>query len=277
MNVIDITEQKKIALDILIFFADFCKQKSLKYFLAYGTLIGAIRHKGFIPWDDDIDIVMPRKDYEFLIHNFPEHPYYKIMSNDINPHYGKLFAVINDIRTVKKEKLSRKRSVGTVCVNIDIFPIDFLPDSPTEQIELLSKVRQIENKLACLTYAFGRGRTLQSTIKKNIGICIFRLLELLDITSTQKLAEQHQKLLRSYHNTATAGCVANTGFNGIKEFMPRKCFEEQIDVSFEEHTFNAPKEYDLILRTIYGDYMQLPPVEKRVSHHSNICYWKDNI
>lgn len=274
MKTIDIPEQKNLALDILIYFDSFCREHNLKYFLAYGTLIGAIRHKGYIPWDDDIDVLMPRRDYEYLLEKCSQHPYYKIMSNRTNRNYGKLFAVLNDTRTVKQERLTRKKVIGTVCVNIDIFPVDFLPDDVNEQKLLLKRVRNIENRLACLTYAYGTGRTILSTIRKNIGIYIYRTLETLGLVSTSKLVEQHKKLLNAYSDTNTAGCVANTGFNGIKEFMPVKCFQDQIDVEFEGHIFKAPKEYDLMLRTIYGDYMKLPPEEQRIAHHETLCYWK---
>lgn len=276
MKYIDTAEQKQIALDILIEFAKFCDEHSLKYFLAYGTLIGAVRHKGYIPWDDDIDVLMPRKDYEWFIHNFKGHPYYKVMANEINPNYGKLFAVLNDTRTVKTEKLTRKRCVGTVCVNIDIFPVDYLPDNYDEQIELLRKVRSIENKLACLTYAYGGGRTFLTTIRKNIGIFIYRMLETFNIVTTRKLARQHRRLLSQYSGTNTAGCFANTGFDGMQEVMPLKCFQDQIDMEFEGRMFKVPKEYDLMLTTYFGDYMQLPPEEERGSNHTNRCYWKED-
>ncbi len=275
MKYIDTPEQKRIALDILVEFAKFCEAHSLKYFLTYGTLIGAVRHKGYIPWDDDIDVWMPRKDYETFIHSFQGHPYYEVMANEINPNYGKLFAVLNDTRTVKTEKLTRKRCEGTVCVNIDIFPVDYLPDNPDEQIELLKKVKSIENKLACLTYAYGKGRTFLSTIRKNLGIFIYRSLDTCRIVTTRKLARQHRRLLGQYSDTNTAGCFANTGFNGMEEVMPLKYFQDRIEMEFEGHILKVPKEYDYILRHIYGDYMQLPPESERVSIHSNICYWKD--
>lgn len=161
-----------------------------------------------------------------------------------------------------------------MCVNIDIFPVDYLPDNPDEQIELLRKVKSIENKLACLTYAYGRGRTFMSTIRKNIGIFIYRTLDTFNIITTRKLVRQHRRLLGQYSGTNTAGCFANTGFNGMEEVMPLKCFQDQIEMEFEGHILKVPKEYDYILRHIYGEYMQLPPESERVSVHSNVCYWK---
>lgn len=275
MNFISIEEQKRIALDILLTFAEFCEKHKLRYFLGYGTLLGAVRHKGFIPWDDDIDVVMPRVDYEKLMLIFKGHPYYKAMNIDIDPNYGKLFGVINDTRTKKIERLTRRKCNDTVCVNIDIFPIDYLPDNSDDQQELLSKIRSIENKIACLTYSFGKGRNVLTTIRKNIGIALLRLMSLFNIITIKKLKRQHTNLLSKYNKeNKTAGSVTNTGFYGIKEFMPKEYFEDAILMEFEGHKLRCPKEFDKILSHIYGNYMELPPIEKRISHHENNCVWK---
>lgn len=276
MKTIDISEQKKITLDILLKFSSFCEEHNLKYILAYGTLLGAVRHRGFIPWDDDIDVMMPRSDYQKLLRIFPQDDTYQIVDNSINPLYAKSFAVINNIKTKKAETLIRKRFQDSVCVNIDIFPVDCLPDEVNEQKKLLSSIRKIELELACISYAFGRGRSFLSTIKKNLGILYYRCLELLHSTSLKKIITKHNILMQSYDGSSnTMGCLANTGHNGIKEFLPSICFEETIPMEFEGNIFKVPKEYDLYLSKIYGNYMQLPPEDQRVSIHSNKCYWID--
>lgn len=274
MKEIGIDEEKQIALGVLVAFAEFCEKNNLKYILAYGTLLGAIRHKGYIPWDDDIDIMMPREDYERALVLFPEHPYLKMMDISVNPCYGKFFGCLNDTRTIKRESLTRKRCNGTVSVNIDIFPVDNLPDDRLEQKALLQKIRKLETAMACLTYRYGKGRTPLSTIKKNLGILCYRTLELCGITTIEKLNKRHHLLLNAVgDNTYTAGSLTNTGFNGIKEFLPKDVFEETILVDFEGYKLRAPKNYHTMLSHIYGDYMELPPIDKRVSHHENNCYW----
>lgn len=274
MKGISIEEEKQIALDILVAFAEFCEKNGLRYILAYGTLLGAIRHKGYIPWDDDIDIMMPRDDYNKAIALFPSHQYLKMMDISIDSNYGKFFGCLNDTRTIKIENLTRKRCHGTVSVNIDIFPVDSLPDERSAQESLLARIRKLENEMACLTYRFGKGRTPLSTIKKNLGILCYRSLELLGIKTIEKLSQQHRELLNSVKSdTRTAGTLTNTGFNGIKEFLPKSLFEDTIFVDFEGHKFRAPKYYDMMLSSIYGNYMELPPIEKRISHHENNCFW----
>lgn len=272
---IDLNTQKKLSKDILLFFDQVCREKKIKYYLAYGTLLGAVRHNGFIPWDDDIDVMMPRADYERLFAEFPEHPYYKVMNIKVNPDYGRLYGVINDIRTVKQEKLLRRRSNKTMAVNIDIFPLDSLPDNEVEQIDLLKKVRKIENKLACLTYAYGKGQTFFSTIKKNIAIAVMRTLETIGIVSIPKLYAKHSKLLQSSPQSSNViGMLASTRVSGMKAFLSKTYFDEIIELDFENHKFLAPKGYDGILSQLYGNYMELPPKEKRITHHSSICNFK---
>lgn len=276
MRYIDISEQKEIALEILLRFSSFCEEHNLKYILAYGTLLGAVRHKGFIPWDDDIDVMMPREDYQKLINIFPQDDTYQIMDNTINTRYPKSFAVLNNIKTKKSEKLIRKKFQDTVCINIDIFPVDVLPDILDEQKKLLYSIRKTELELACISYAFGRGRNILSTIKKNLGIFYFRSLESLRIVTLKKIIRKHSTLMQSYNGSSnTMGCLANTGHNGINEFLPAKCFNETISIEFEGYRFKAPKEYDLYLKSIYGDYMKLPPENQRVTIHDNSCYWRD--
>lgn len=132
MKEIYFQEQKLIALEILKFVHRFCRDNNLRMFLSYGTLLGAIRHKGFIPWDDDVDIMMPRKDYEILLKSFPEHPRYKLQCIKNDPKYTKAFATINDIRTFKEEYTIRNKFNKNLCINIDIFPFDTFPDDNQE-------------------------------------------------------------------------------------------------------------------------------------------------
>lgn len=274
MRKISLKEQKELSLDILVYFDSICREKGLRYFLGYGTLLGAVRHKGYIPWDDDIDVMMPRKDFEKLLKVFPEHSYYKINYNTIDPLYGKSFAVINDTRTIKVEKLLREKCKKSICVNIDIFPLDVMPDSFEKQKQIFAAAENIDRKLACLTYAYGSGRTIFSTIKKNLGILFYRIGECLGLTSIRKVVNENINLMKSYNkdNNNTIASLTYIGRFGLTAFMPKKCFDENIQLEFEGRSFYAPKDFDEVLTHLYGDYMTLPPAEKRVQHSSD-CYW----
>lgn len=125
MRNISFEEMKKVELEILSFFADFCETHNLRYFLAYGTLIGAIRHKGFIPWDDDVDIQMPREDYDILISLFNignDSPYRLISPLEKQSCYT--IVKIIDTRTIKIENGIKNDPLG---IDIDIFPLDGIP------------------------------------------------------------------------------------------------------------------------------------------------------
>ena len=129
MKEISFEESKKLELDILLAVADFCNKNNLTYFLAYGTLIGAIRHKGFIPWDDDIDIQMPREDYNKFIETF-SHERYKTIAPG-TPLSKHSFVKVIDTETVKIEA-HKKYKKGFLGVDIDIFPLDGTPSDENE-------------------------------------------------------------------------------------------------------------------------------------------------
>lgn len=275
MERIDLRTQKQLAFQILQYLDTVCRAKHLTYYIAYGTLIGAVRHKGYIPWDDDIDVMMSRKDYDALIREFPEHPYYKIVDNSIDPNYCKSFAVINDTRTIKVENLLRKKCQKSVSINIDIFPYDPMPDDKKEQQILIDKIRKVENRLACISYAYGNGRNIFTTIRKNIGIFIYRFQEFLGLTSITKIINEHNRLMKSYTDikSNTVACLANTGYSGIKEYLPKEDFDKAVELEFEGVMLLAPIGFDDILKKIYGDYMTPPPASDRQLHNST-CYWK---
>ena len=132
MKRISFEEAKRVELDILLHVAKFCDEHGLRYFLAYGTLIGAVRHKGFIPWDDDIDIQMPREDYEKLLELYPkentDEKYFLLAPEMKGAHHP--YAKIIDTRTVKKELGAKKNN--PLGVDIDVFPLDGQPDGDKE-------------------------------------------------------------------------------------------------------------------------------------------------
>ena len=267
MKKISFEESKKIELDILLAIADFCDKNNLTYFLAYGTLIGAIRHKGFIPWDDDIDIQMPREDYNTFVSTF-EHEYLKAISPD-TPMSNHSFVKVIDTRTVKIEPCL-KYSAGFLGIDVDIFPIDGAPDNEDEYNKWYDKLFDLYNEFCISIQCFSI-----SNIKHSIKLMILKLLRH-GSKKTSFYLEEAKKLheLYPYQQCEYVASVESC-FNSRKNRVPKKYFSESVDVEFEGHIFHAPICYDKILRTIYGDYMQLPPKNKQVTHHLNKVYWKD--
>ena len=259
-------EAQKIELEILTAFAEYCKTNGLRYFLAYGTLIGAVRHQGFIPWDNDVDVVMPRPDYERLISLTQDQPIAEHLHVlDYRKERTFPFAKVVDTRTVCKEHfLVTEENMG---IYIDIFPMDGMPDSPSEQKKIFRKNR-IFNKLYALTnYRFNTGSTPVVRLIKNVLYPVSRLV------SSRWVCEKMNGLGASYSYDQSDFVATIVWGYGDREVVPRAYFEPTTG-NFEKREFVIPVSYDALLTQLYGDYMQLPPEEARFVHEFE-AYWKD--
>ena len=262
-------EVKAVQLSILVDVASFCQENGIRYFLAGGTLLGAIRHKGFIPWDDDIDILMPRPDYERFLRSFNNNTRktapLKVSAYEIDSSYIYPFAKVCNTNTHLEEHTLYSYPLG---VHIDVFPIDGLPDDVRDSNRLFGKVKFLKHLYGLKVMKPRRGRSFHKEIIRAVGQLFLYLV------STKQLVANITELSKTYcYETSNhAGCVA-WGY-GKRERLKKAVFAEAIDVIFEGHTFRAPVGYDEYLVALYGDYMQLPPVEKRQSHHMFRAYWK---
>lgn len=266
MKEISIDELKSIQLDILRSVHEYCENNGLKYTLLYGTLLGAVRHKGFIPWDDDIDIAMMRSDYEKLISGF-SHEFLKIYDfrNDEDYSYG--FAKAIDTRTVLEENTT----MANFGIGIDIFPIDDMFDDEQSCHNFIQLLLPLKRKF--------RYKLLKPSEKNvwwkriairlaSLSVCFYSLKELV-IKINDFIRSKGGKEDSKY-----VGVLVGTALT-TKCYMPRKWFENYEYVEFESQKFMSIKEYDAFLSYEYGDYMQLPPENKRTSPHMlNRVYWK---
>ena len=261
MRKISSEELKTIQLDLLQKVAEFCEQNGIRYFLCGGTLIGAIRHKGYIPWDDDIDIAMPRPDYDRFVKTF-NHPENccQVVNLDTNPDYAYSFAKVYNNRTVLKEL----HYLGHIGVNIDLFPADGVKEAT--QIRKIMLLRKFLNTKRANYYH----RTLSKKIINSFGKIL--LLPF----SAHKIATWIDNEARKYAfgSLPKAGIIVNP--YGPGEMVDKSVFESDVYQEFEGRKYRVPVGYDTWLRSIYGDYMQLPPEEHRVSHHTIEAWWKDD-
>jgi len=264
MNELSIEEIKRSALETLIQFRDFCDNNHLKYYLAFGTLLGAIRHKGFIPWDDDIDVLMPRKDYEYLINNFNKSAKdsRRLICKEFNHKYYLQFAKIIDTRTIMIEE-NENYKIG---IWIDIFPMDTLPNNK----KIKRKINHLNFLYKYSSMKIRKGRAFY----KNWYITLLKLF----YPSNMTLYKKKMNLIESCMNQKDDGNYY-LAYQYFKEYglpyLSKDLFQEGTIVEFEKEKFNAPKEYDTFLRLCYGDYMVLPSENDRVSNHKYICYWKE--
>lgn len=250
----DLQQLKQVELDAFKAFIDVCERLNLRYYLLGGTLLGAVRHKGFIPWDDDIDVGMPRADYEIFLEKaqalLPEK--YFVQSNRVEKEFPYNYAKIRDVETTYLESSVAHLSICHGAF-IDVFPLDFYPDADKEKDFFKKKVnltRRIENVF---------GGVYKRVWWKKI-ICF-----LLAPMSLQKALEEREKL---YLSATDKGRTANySGAWGEKEIVPTEWYGEGSVLEFEGLSVRAPKEYEKWLTQVYGEYMKLPPEEKRVGHH----------
>ena len=265
-EVTDIREIQQMELGIMEYIHEICQKIGVKYFLAYGSLIGAVRHKGFIPWDDDMDICMLREDYEklqdYLISNPDER--YEVMSYKNNLNYVYPFMKVQDNQTYLLEEDVRIDS--NMGIYVDIFPVDGYEDDSVfkDKMTRLIKKRQ----LSCYTFkGITNTKSLLNSLIRYISVIVFYF------TNTNKYIRGIDELAKS-RKVLDYEEVDYLIYKDMNKPVWRREWLEQVTTgTFEGKEFMIPKNYHEILTSDYGDYMQLPPVELRFSHH-DFQLWK---
>lgn len=269
MKEISLDELKVIQMDVLTAIDKYCTQNGITYSLAGGTLLGAIRHKGYIPWDDDIDIYLYRDDYNKLINTFPDiyEGRYKIASLERDKEWERPYANAYDDKTIMIENSTEKKHIG---VFIDVFPIDNVPDDEIEWRKYDVPRRRMQKFHALRFIRYNKNRSFF----KNIVVLLTRGLTA--FISRRRFAQYLDRLAKKYADCETKYVFSNAQGIFVKRRFFKKVFDRVVELPFEDRSFKGFADYDEYLRNAYGDYMKLPPVEKRISHHSFKAYWKDS-
>lgn len=257
------TEIKSLLLNILKAIDAFCAENNLTYYLAYGTLLGAVRHKGFIPWDDDIDICMPRPDYERFISTFKSNnSRYQVISRVKDKKYPYFFAKVHDTNTILDVETTFKFHLG---VYVDIFPIDAIPLEKNLQKKYIRKFNFYRNIYNIKAIKYSNKRSFL----KNVFLFASRLVTLFIPLSF--LSNKIDKISKSY-NYADHKLVSIAATADQRLILDKEFFSEGVKLTFEDMDANVPKGYIEILSKNYGDFLKLPPIEKQISHHSQIAF-----
>lgn len=267
MKKIKLEELKSIQLEILNTVVAFCDKNDIHYWLDSGTLLGAVRHKGYIPWDDDIDIGMLRSDYEKFISTFNRSgDRYRCCTFNNTPNFPFGFAKVIDVQTELYEP-SKEKGLK-ISINIDIFVYD---NAPSDAVLLKKMYDKGDRCIAWLRRRALLNMTTGGHLKQFLGTCLRLLLKALPWSLFCNLVEKNQKRYAAIET----GYVGNFS-DQTRMICTISAVKDYCMVEFEGKTYKAPCGYDEWLRSIYGDYMELPPKENRVSHHVFEAYIQDD-
>lgn len=256
-------EVKKAELNILSTVDDFCQKNNIKYSLAYGTLLGAVRHKGFIPWDDDIDIWMTRENYNKLIRAWEQNPVqgYILQNTDLEEDFSQNFTKIRKDNTAFIQTEEEKTTNYHKGIFIDIFPLDRVAKTP-------SKIA-VQKLYAMLTMLFYRkyAPPTEKGLKKYISEFFLKIVPKSKYENARKYFENKYLFLSG---DVDCSWLSNSTYRELSIYYDSDMMDDYTFLQFEGRNFMSVSKWDHALKMKYGDYMQLPPEEDRVWKHHPI-------
>lgn len=276
MKEMSVADIQQMSLEILRDIHCFCVENGIKYTLQGGTLLGAVRHKGFIPWDDDVDIAMPRPDYDRFIHTYKSEKGFKVFSRELPGQKNDVFiayARVCDLRNTLVDTHYYPWTCKNVGVWIDLFPLDGDYDT----------VEKSKNRLNIMIPLYNRALRIRTSRKSfyevnglhdKFRLLVKKVLAPFDSLSVLDKTISMSRLL----DYSQSNFYCNLAFlrYGIRERHRTAVLDETLEVPFGTDKFCIMSGYDEALREKYGDYMKLPPVEKQVrAHDCYNYYWLD--
>lgn len=273
-NILSTRDIQDVSLEIMKKLHVFMDEHHLRYSLYGGSLIGAIRHKGFIPWDDDMDIAMPQPDYERFLSEWKDSDELKLFTPELR-NSNMLFARICERKqTSSYERVPWKNEDAGVWV--DIFPITAVPEDLSEHQKHIDKMKKFGSVAYYMRYSECRPSMFSSLRDKVLAV--FKMLTFRWINKEKVLSSAYQTEFRMYDwdTTKYVGEVAFLDYPD-REHLPKEWWDDFIVTDFEDTQFMIVKHYDDVLKNYYGDYMQLPPEESRFPLHAagQWFYWKN--
>ena len=263
MKNLSIDEIHHTLLHIAKAFREVCDRHDIPYYMVGGTLLGAVRHKGFIPWDDDMDFGVPIDYYEELLNHLrkelPEP--YRVCTYKSEKGCATVFAKIDDFSTVIEDKCQAIPLTDQLGLNIDIFPLCYC------------RRKDLKNKYLQFLRAMNRVVFTESMEGQRHKHLLKKILRFIFPLSRERLLD---KIWKTTLSIREGECLANLfGVFGDRELIPKEWFGAGAIYDFENEPLKGPQKFDEYLTQIYGDYMTLPPVEKRKTHSSSVYYRKD--
>lgn len=265
---LELREIQKKEYAVLKEFDLFCKNNKLKYTLAGGSLLGCVRHNGFIPWDDDIDVSMPREDYNYLINNYNNNNHFKIVSIYNNENYGLLHARMYDDRTLVVDEVIGRNNFN-IGIFIDIFPIDNLGETQSEAMKNFNKNIFLKNILIASNWVKFESSKTHSIIYEPVRLIFYIISR---FYNPNRLAKKLDSIFSSGTGMGKKYQGVHCGVYKNKEVFDANIYDKVIKMKFEDGYFCCIEQYDYYLKRFYGNYLMMPPISKRVHHHTFKAY-----
>ena len=259
----DLRKAQLLMLKILKEVHKICEENNIKYFLSDGTLIGAIRHQGFIPWDDDLDIGMLREDYEKFCKIAPQilSENFILQNFQTDKGYGLQFGKVILKNTVWIEKVAKNTNRQWSGIYIDIFPYDNITENKKMQ-KLINRLYIFIQGLILIKFKYINISNYESMAKK----LKYVLKKIYLCTISKKLLIYIRDSICKRYLNKSKSLVTKYGGNFYKNQNPYNFYKDLTLQTFEDTSFYIPKNYDKILKNLYGNYMEIPPIEKQRQH-----------
>lgn len=254
--------------EIMLVMDEFCRKHNLTYYLGEGTLLGAVRHKGFIPWDDDVDLLMPRADYERFLqlakNGLPDG--YVLDSRETNPRH---WSILSQVEMTRKTEHTKERLEGIALHNgpsLDIFPLDYVPAEYTKAMKRRYRTIRILRRTLWIKSGLHNKawyKTFKRRLKYYYPLKLYGALRSFD-----SIFDQVDRVMTETDDaTMPCLCMFSSLYSVKKETFPKEYYGEPKFMEFEGHQFPVPAKAEKILEQVYGDYLSMPPVSKRKSKH----------
>lgn len=257
-RITDITELRSIQISILDEIHEFCQREGIIYFLSSGTLLGAVRHQGYIPWDDDIDLYMPRESYEQFLEKFSSKSgRYYVINPRTEANYYYTFAKVVDTKTRVVEQETPGFEIG---VYVDIFPVDYVSEDLSVRQKVFKRKRFLNKIRRCKI-------SHNNPLYSRWAYIVYKHWP----RSVKSINNELDRLI-AHNKPSSLVCNMTEAGPGIDGCFSSSCISSDVDILFEGKNYKTMVGYKEYLEKTYGDYMTLPPVEKRV-HHDFEAYW----
>ena len=280
MKKMEIREIQAVTLEILRNIDKFCRERGIRYFLDSGTLLGAARHGGFIPWDDDADLVMPRPDYERFISEYVDSDEYRLYSPSRQNCFLPYSRLCEMKRTYFKQvSIWTREEPG---VGIDIIPLDGAPDSVEEYDKLSEKIVKLRNRVWGLRSIISKRagfhfrRTLWGFAKDCVHFLVRKIRELNPEFFIRRNLLKFRQLRLKYPYDISNNCFYIVVNYGRRKYWRKEWFADVAYLDFCGEKYPVPIGWEMRLRTEYGDWKTPPPESERVGHEScQTMWWRD--